>query len=161
MTMQLTHRTRTADTPRRTPDDLADAIESARDARLQAERELRKSEVARRHAGMALEVGIHPMTLDESRRAQLRAAYADAAAVVDEKRRALEQARSLESAAEVIANAIAADHLPSTALTDGLLQLMGSRQRSRMRDATSRARIARGPAPLSVRSTRQSDSQPQ
>ena len=85
---------------------LADALESARTATASAERELRVAEAERARTARALEYDLRPMTLDEAGRAQLRAAYAEADAVVAEKRRTRDQARTLADAVTTIADSI-------------------------------------------------------
>ena len=160
MTIQLTHSPRTTarltaahaehrrliratDEHRRA---IADAVAAAHDARLAAERELRKREIVRDHTAHALELNLSPMTLDEARRERLRAAYAAAANEVEAGRQKLARAVALENAAQHIADAIE-EGQSHPELIDGLIELLGARQRSRVRDASPRVRVSRTPSP--------------
>ena len=75
--------------------------------RMLAERALRRSELERSQSRTGTRVA--PATMcrfDEARRAELRAAYADAAAAVERHQRAFDRARAIEQAAEVLADAL-------------------------------------------------------
>ena len=85
---------------------LAEALASTGEATAGAVRELRAAEAERARTARALEYGLHPMTLDETERARLRAAYAAADAVVADKRHAVDRSRTLGHAVQTIADAI-------------------------------------------------------
>ncbi len=82
---------------------LADALTATRADTVQAERDLRIAQTERARAARALEYGLRPMTIDETDRARLRAAYAAADSAVADQQRVVDRARALESAARVIA----------------------------------------------------------
>lgn len=84
---------------------ISDAVAAATLARRRAERELRRSELERDQTARALE--LNPQALTESRREQLRIAYADAAASVAVHRDAFDRAVEIEHATEVLAPAFA------------------------------------------------------
>lgn len=130
MTMTMTH---------------TDALESARDDRVLAERALRRSELERDHAARALEFD-PAVRIDEAGRQRLRVAYADAAAAVETHRRAFDRAVAIEQAAQVLADALADETQPDHGIADGLLQLLEQRSRNRQRDTV----------PFSARPRRQS-----
>lgn len=109
----------------------AEAVETAHRTRVLAERALRRSELERDQTARALEQDVHP--LDESTRARLRVAYADAAASVAVHRDEFERAVAIEQAATVIAHALDDDTYVEHDIADGLLQLLEQRQR-RQRD---------------------------
>ena len=116
---------------------LAEALASTGEATAAAERELRVAESARSRAARALEYGLHPMTLDETERARLRAAYAAADAVVAEKRHAVDRSRTLADAVQTIADTIgpldAEDHELANRLTAtlALWQVASARESAR------------------------------
>lgn len=113
---------------------LVEALASTGEATAGAERELRVAEAERARAARALEYGLHPMTLDETERARLRAAYAAADVVVTGKRHAVDRARTLGHAVKTIADTIgrldAEDHELANRLTAtlALWQLASSRE---------------------------------
>ena len=125
---------------------LAEALASTGDAIALAERELRVAEAARSRAARALEYGLHPMTLDETERARLRAAYAAADAVVADKRHAVDRSRTLRHAVQTIADTIdrldTEDHELANRLTAtlALWQVASARDGSA---APSRSRLRR------------------
>ena len=123
--------TRTADAVIAVADDrhaLAEALDAARTARQTAERELRRAEVERGRAAHALELAVPPSHINEAGRAELRAAYAESAARVDDARDAFHRARDIVNAAAVIANAIEDQERASRDLAEGLVRFMESRQ---------------------------------
>ena len=85
---------------------LVEALASTGEATAVAERELRVAETERSLAARALEYGLHPMTLDETERALLRAAYAAADAVVAAKGQEVDRSRTLTHAVQTIADTI-------------------------------------------------------
>jgi hypothetical protein len=113
---------------------LGEALASAGEATARAERGLRVAEAERARAARALEHGMHPVTLDETERARLRAAYAAADAVVADARRAAERSRTLGKAVQTIADAFsrldAEDHELASRLTStlALWQLASARE---------------------------------
>ncbi|MGA1827809.1 hypothetical protein [Microbacterium sp.] len=122
---------------------LTDAVAAARLARRRVERELRRSELERDQTARALEQHLHP--LDESRREQLRIAYADAAASVAVHRDAFERAVGIENAATVLAAAL--DDPPMGEIADDLLQLLDQRQRTRQGNILPFSARSRWPSP--------------
>ena len=147
MSMRMTHPTRaarvrsrrleiaTTASPARTADSstagprhsLAEAVETARQARIGAERALRRSEIERDRAGRALELNLPPR-IDEAERARLRAVHADAANHVDVAREALDRARDIEDAATLIRDNAADDgSRVSQDLAESLLRFVESR----------------------------------
>ncbi|HYJ49774.1 MAG TPA: hypothetical protein VEX12_07640 [Microbacterium sp.] len=122
---------RTADVSTAPEDDrhaLAEALDAARTARQSAERALHKAERERDHAARALELTVPPSHIDEAGRAELRAAYAEAADRVEDARHAFHRARDIVNAAAVIANAIEDQDRASRDLAEGLVRFMESRQ---------------------------------
>ncbi|MCR2808861.1 MULTISPECIES: hypothetical protein [unclassified Microbacterium] len=132
------------------PDDsggsLAEAVRIARQARIAAERALRRSEIERDRAGRALELTLPPR-IDETERTRLRAVHSDAAAAVREARAAVDRARAVEDAATAIRdNADDDGSRLSQDLARSLLRFLESRRAAGAgADSTS--------APLSARST--------
>ena len=122
---------------------LTDAVAATRLARRRVERELRRSELERDQTARALELHLHP--LDESRREQLRIAYADAAASVAVHRDAFERAVGIENAATVLAAAL--DDPPMGEIADDLLQLLDQRQRTRQGNILPFSARSRWPSP--------------
>lgn len=122
---------------------LTDAVAATRLARRRVERELRRSELERDQTARALELHLHP--LDESRREQLRIAYADAAASVAVLRDAFERAVGIENAATVLAAAL--DDPPMGEIADDLLQLLDQRQRTRQGNILPFSARSRWPSP--------------
>ena len=113
---------------------LGQALASAREATARAERDLRVALASRARAARALEHNMHPVTLDETGRARLRAAYADADGVVGVARGALERSRTLGEAVQTIADTFgrldAEDHELANRLTStlALWQLASARE---------------------------------
>jgi hypothetical protein len=105
----------------------ADPLGTAREARLHAERQLRRSELERDQTARALELNLSPMALDEAGRERLRAAYAEVAARVEINRGALDRARAVEEAAVVISQTIDDEDGAGRAIVEGLAQLLVSR----------------------------------
>ena len=126
---------------------LTDAVAATRLARRRVERELRRSELERDQTARALELHLHP--LDESRREQLRIAYADAAASVAVHRDAFERAVGIENAATVLATVLAAalDDPPMGEIAGDLLQLLDQRQRTRQGNILPFSARSRWPSP--------------
>lgn len=123
----------------------ADALASAHRARVLVERALRRSELERDQTARALEQDIHP--LDETTRAHLRIAYADAAASVAANRDAFDRAVAIEHAAGVIADAIDDETYIDHDIADGLMQLLDQRQRRQREIAPPVSGRSRWPSP--------------
>lgn len=126
---------------------LAEALASTGEATTLAEREVRVAEAARSRAARALEYGLHPMTLDETERARLRAVYAAADAVVADKRHAVDRSRTLGHAVQTIADTIdrldAEDHELANRLTAtlALWQVASARDDSGARSGSRLRRL--------------------
>ena len=104
-------------------DALTHALQSARDESARAERALHVAIADRGRAARALENAIETRTVDEEGRQQLRAAYAMAAASVEQHRLALERAREVERATEVLAESMRGG---DTAVSAALITVMTS-----------------------------------
>ena len=121
--------------------DLDLAVSSAAAHTAEAERELHVSELARRRSAQALEQDLRPMRLDETARAALRAAYAEADAEVARRRRTFDQAARLEAAArEIVAAMSASVETDARTAADGAGGVLIAW--SRLRDAVGGPRIA-------------------
>ena len=113
---------------------LGEALASAHEATARAERDLRVALAERARAARALELDMHPVTIDETQRESLRAAYGVADGVVADARRALERSRTLGEAVQTIADTFgrldAQDHELANRLTStlALWQLASARE---------------------------------
>lgn len=123
----------------------AEAIETAHRTRVLAERSLRRSELERDQTARALEQDVHPF--DETTRARLRIAYADAAASVAVHRDAFERAVAIETAAAVLAQASDDETYVDHGVADGLMQLLEQRQRRQREVAPPVSARTRRPSP--------------
>ena len=122
MTMQMTH---------------TDALESLHRDRAVAQRALRRSELERSQSARALEFTGNHVPFDEARRAELRAAYADAAAAVERHQRVFDRALAIEQAAQVLADALTDGALLDNDAAEGLMQLLEQRQRRTVQRETT------------------------
>lgn len=107
--------------------ELADALDTSRTALEAAERELRRSIVARSRAAVTLEHTAQRRGVDESERARLRAEYAAADRVVAEHQAAVDKAREFQRAATVVAEAFETEAASASPLAAALLELIGSK----------------------------------
>lgn len=136
-------------------DALTSALQSAREESARAERALHVAIADRGRAARALENAIETRTVDEEGRRQLRAAYAMAAASVEQHRLALERAREVERATAVLAESMRGG---DTAVSAALITVMTSWRKARTstgrRRATSAARAGRLTPRTLARTTR-------
>lgn len=123
----------------------AEAVDAAHRSRILAERALRRSELERDQTARALEQNVHPF--DETTRARLRIAYADAAASVALHRDEFERAVAIEHAAEVLAEASDDETYVDHDIADGLMQLLEQRQRRQREIAPPVSGRSRWPSP--------------
>ena len=122
MTMQMTH---------------TDALESLHRDRAVAQRALRRSELERSQSARALEFTGNHVPFDEARRAELRAAYADADAAVERHQRVFDRALAIEQAAQVLADALTDGAPLDNDAAEGLMQLIQQRQRRTVQRETT------------------------
>lgn len=123
----------------------AEAVDAAHRSRILAERALRRSELERDQTARALEQNVH--SFDETTRARLRIAYADAAASVAVHRDVFERAVAIEHAAAVLAEASDDETYVDHDIADGLLQLLEQRQRRQREIAPPVSGRSRWPSP--------------
>jgi hypothetical protein len=140
---------------------LNDALAASRAARIEAERELHRSENRRRHAASALEIDLRPMRIDEAARARLRDEYTIAAAEVTARRTELGRARALESAAATVVAALDdADSPLGRQAASSIAQVLSFRRHSETRAAATRGRVGRGSVLPVRRAVRRRDTPP-
>jgi len=137
-------------------DALTNALQSAREESARAERAMHVAVADRGRAARALENAIETRTVDEEGRRQLRAAYAIAAASVEQHRLALERAREVERATAVLAESMRGG---DTAVSAALITVMTSwrkthASRANRRRTTSAARAGRLTPRTLARTTR-------
>lgn len=142
--------------------ELADAVDASRIAVTTAERELRRSVVARSRAAEALERTARMPGLDEDERARRRADYTAADRAVAERRAAADRARDLARAAAVVADAFETEFetrfeteaASASRLAGALIDLVGSARGTGPRARTALAAARRATASARLRNTR-------